>query len=100
MKDNKNLLVLFYSESCQPCQQQKPLVQEISKELKIPLELVCVDTPGAFEHAQKFGVKGWPHLFFVVDGTIKEETIGYDMGSPKETNKKRLLDTLNRVFKN
>jgi thiol-disulfide isomerase/thioredoxin len=95
----KNKLALFYSPTCEPCQHQKPLVEKISKKYKIPLELINVDTKEGQEHAALFNIKGWPHLFFIVEDTVKEEMLGYNTGVKAEDNEKRLENELHRIFK-
>ena len=94
----KYKLALFYSPSCEPCKFQKPLVEKMSKKHKIPLEVINVDTIEGQQHAQLFGIKGWPHLLFIQDEIIKEEMIGYNTGLPVEENEKRFEDQLNRTF--
>jgi thiol-disulfide isomerase/thioredoxin len=90
----KNKIVLFYSSSCEPCKYQKPLVEKVAKEHKIPLELIAVDNEQAFNFAKDFGVKGWPYVLFIVDDIVKEEMVGYDTLSGEDANKDRLIKTL------
>jgi thiol-disulfide isomerase/thioredoxin len=93
----KNKIVLFYSSSCEPCKYQKPLVEKVAKEHKIPLELIAVDNEQAFNFAKDFGVKGWPYVLFIVGDIVKEEMIGYDTNATEENNKNRLLKTLKEL---
>jgi thiol-disulfide isomerase/thioredoxin len=93
----KKKIVLFYSSSCEPCKFQKPLVESVAKEYKIPLELIAVDNEEAFNFAKSFGVKGWPYVLFIADDIVKEQMIGYDTTSPENNNKNRLLKTLKEI---
>lgn len=93
----KNKLVLFYSETCKPCQFQKPLVEKVAKEYKIALELICVDNDKAFNFAQQYGIKSWPTLLFIVNNIVSHELIGYDTNSNENLNKQRLLEDLKNL---
>jgi thiol-disulfide isomerase/thioredoxin len=90
----KNKIALFYSSTCEPCQHQKPLIEKISKEYKIPLELISVDVKEGFDFAQNFGVKGFPYTLFIIDDVVEGEIVGYNMGGGNEENEKALLAVL------
>jgi thiol-disulfide isomerase/thioredoxin len=92
-------LALFYSEGCKPCQHQKPLIEKISKEKDIPLEVISVDSNAGFDYAQQYSVKGWPHLLVInKEDIIVDEIIGYDFSVPEKDNKKRIMDTLKKYM--
>lgn len=93
----KNKVVLFYSNTCEPCRHQKPLLEEIAKDLKLTLELVSLDEPESAAFAHNFGVRSFPHTLFVVDDIVKEEMLGYDLSKPKEENKINILNTLKQL---
>lgn len=93
----KNKIVLFYSPNCEPCKFQKPLIEKVSKEYKIPLELISVDNEEAFNFAKDFGVKGWPYVLFIANDLVVEQMIGYDTNATEENNKNRLLKTLREL---
>lgn len=92
-----NKLVLFWSSGCEPCQHQKPLIEKLSKEMKISTEFVSVDTEDALAHAREYGVKGWPHLLIIKDDIVVDEIIGYDLGANEEMNKKRVSTMINNA---
>ena len=95
----KYKIAMFFSNSCEPCQKQRPIVEKIAKKYKIPVEYVSVDNNEGFQHAQKFGVKGWPHVFFIVDNIIKEEQIGFDLQRGLPENENRFENNLKNAFK-
>ena len=83
-------IVLFYSESCEPCQFMKPIIEEISEKENILLERVCVDTSAGVKHGEKYNIVGWPTLFAVQNDYIVAELMGADPSSDKETEVKRI----------
>jgi thiol-disulfide isomerase/thioredoxin len=93
----KNKIALFYLDNCEPCQHQKPLIEKVSKEYKIPLEVIPGHTKEGREFSEGFGIKGFPYVLFISDDIVKEEMIGYDINSPEEVNKERLLATLKQL---
>lgn len=92
-------IAMFFSKTCEPCTLQRPIVEKISKQYKVPVEYVSVDTQEGHEHAKLFNVKGWPHVLFIVDNIVKEEQIGYDLQRDKEANEKRFENNLKNAFK-
>jgi thiol-disulfide isomerase/thioredoxin len=93
----KNKLALFYLESCEPCKFQKPLIEKVAKEHKIPLEVIPGHTKEGREFSEGFGVKGFPQVLFIVDDVVKEVMMGYDTNSSEEVNKNRILSTLKEL---
>jgi thioredoxin 1 len=91
-------LVLFYSDSCEPCQKLKPVIEQVAEEEGIYLQAVCVDQPEGIALAEKYEVRGWPTFFMVVNGIIKETNSGYDMDGTEESNKGRVLHTITKGF--
>jgi thiol-disulfide isomerase/thioredoxin len=90
----KNKIALFYLDGCEPCKFQKPLIEKITKEYKIPLEIIPAHTKEGREFSEGFGIKGFPYVLFISEDIVKEEMIGYNVNSPEEENKERLLSTL------
>jgi thiol-disulfide isomerase/thioredoxin len=93
----KNKIALFYLDNCEPCKYQKPLLEKVTKEYKIPLEVIPGHTKEGKEFAEGFGIKGFPYALFISDDTVKEVMIGYDVNSPEEVNKQRLISKLKEL---
>lgn len=89
-------LVLFYSDSCEPCQKLKPVLEEVVVEEELNYQPVCVDTEEGLAMAKRYGVQGWPTFFIVKDGIITETNSGYDMSGTPESNKGRVLHTVHK----
>lgn len=88
------LAVLFYSDGCEPCQHMKPVFNEVTAELELPVELVSVDTAIGEGHARNYEVNGWPRIFLVDNGQIVFQIPGYNLSAPVEENKADLKNTM------
>ncbi len=95
---NPNRIVLFYSEGCEPCRFLKPLIEKISVEENIELELVSVDTPLGTQHARDYGVRGWPTVLIVKNNQIADIGAGYDLNASEEFNTERYRQHIKEFF--
>lgn len=92
-------LVMFYSNTCKPCQFLKPILEEYVVEHKLSLDLVLVDEPEGREHAEKNNVQGWPLVFILKNNIVQHVLMGADINSPVEVTKNRLKEELTPFFK-
>lgn len=67
---DKLVIVDFTAIWCGPCQQLKPLLQEL--ETAGRCELLMIDTDEYPAVAEQFRVNGIPHLLFIKDGEIRD----------------------------
>ena len=67
---DKLVIVDFTATWCGPCQQLKPLLQEL--ETAGRCELLMIDTDEYPAVAEQFRVNGIPHLLFIQDGQIRD----------------------------
>ena len=95
---NPNRIVLFYSDGCEPCTYLKPLIEEISEEMNLPIEYVLMDDPNNESHAKKYKVSGWPTMFVIKNNRIVNTLAGYDLEAGAIENKKRYFDLLIEEF--
>ena len=61
-------VVYFTASWCLPCKAFRPVLQQVTSELGIPVEYVDVDTNSA--KAQEFGISSVPTMFVYSDNTI------------------------------
>lgn len=82
------VLVDFYADWCGPCKMLAPVLEELSSELNdVTIVKVNVDELGVL--AQRYKVQAIPSLFYLEDGTMKNQKLGY-------MNKNDLLKFLGR----
>ena len=61
-------IVYFTASWCGPCKAFRPVLQEVTSQLGIPVEYVDVDSNP--QKAQEFGVSSVPSMFLYNDNTI------------------------------
>ena len=61
-------VVYFTASWCMPCKQFRPVLQEVTSQLGIPVEYVDVDANPT--KTQEFGVSSVPSMFLYNDNTI------------------------------
>lgn len=61
-------IVYFTASWCGPCKAFRPVLQEVTSQLGIPVEYVDVDANS--QKAQEFGVSSVPSMFLYNDNTI------------------------------
>ncbi len=70
------VLVDFYADWCGPCKMLAPVLEELSSELNdVTIVKVNVDELGVL--AQRYKVQAIPSLFYLEDGTMKNQKLGY-----------------------
>lgn len=76
------LNIVDYSASwCPPCQQLKPILNDIADEYSDSVQLGIIDVDQAKKLAAQQGVQGIPDVRFYVNGTMVHKFTG---GAPKE----------------
>lgn len=93
-----NKIVLFYSDSCEPCGVLRPIIEIITEEKNIALEKICVDNQPGAKHAEAHKVYGWPTVYAVKDDIIIAEMMGADTTATEEAHRNRLEQELFSKF--
>jgi len=83
-------LLYFTMKTCGPCKIFKPILQQASAQLGVPVNYVDVDTDGAI--AQKYGITSVPTLAIV--DPITQQIIKRRSGT---LNKQELIQFLSEV---
>lgn len=67
----------FYADWCGPCRQMKPVIEELEKEYagRVNFEIINADTEQ--QKVQQFQVMSLPTYFFVKEGKIAGQMVGY-----------------------
>lgn len=76
-KQGVTALIDFYADWCGPCKMLGPIVEEIAGEVQdgVVVGKVNIDeNPGL---ASKFGVLSIPTVIVLVDGEVKETSVGF-----------------------
>jgi len=76
LKSDKPVLVDFYGTWCAPCQQLKPVVEELAGEYEGRLVVVEAEVSEAPEAAGSLDVLGVPTSVLVVGGEAKDTLTG------------------------
>ena len=76
LKSDKPVLVDFYGTWCAPCQQLKPVVEELAGEYEGRLVVVEAEVSEAPEAAGSLDVLGVPTFVLVVGGEAKDTLTG------------------------
>jgi len=66
------VLVDFYADWCGPCRRLSPILEELSKDIKI----VKVDVDKAEETSKEFGIMTIPTVMVFKDGEIISQKVG------------------------
>lgn len=83
-KLDPNRVVMFYSDTCAPCQRLKPIMEEVTKDLRLDLELVLVDELSGEKHALSYNIMGWPTVLYLRDNHIASISTGADLNKTDE----------------
>jgi thioredoxin 1 len=76
IKSATPVLVDFYGTWCTPCQQLKPVLEEIAGEFAGSLKVVAAEVSEAPEAAARFDVMGVPTLVLVAGGEARDTLTG------------------------
>jgi thioredoxin-like negative regulator of GroEL len=93
-----NKIVIFYSNSCEPCKYLLPILEKITKEKEIYLEKVSVDNFAGQIHSKRHEVYGWPTVYAVKDDIIIAEMMGSDPKGTEEQHRERIEEELFSKF--
>jgi len=68
MQSPKPVLVDFYAEWCQPCQQMKPRLLDVAERMGEKAKIVEIDIDREKELAERFRIQSVPTLIIFKDG--------------------------------
>ncbi len=74
-KFGKNVVVYFYSPSCGACVRMNPVIDDLSK--KVRVKKVNVSDKEGLQIASQLGVLGTPTTVVVKDGRVKKAFLGF-----------------------
>jgi len=83
-----NVLVDFYTTTCQPCRMLAPVLEEISQEYQ-NIKVAKIEVTRNPDASQMFGIMSVPTLMFMTDSQVKEVQRGF-------SNKQSIKDMINR----
>ena len=87
VKNNKVAVIDFYADWCGPCQMLKPIMEELSEELKDKAAIAKINVDDNKEHAQKYGVMSIPTVLIFKDGELADKFMG---AMPKDAVKEKI----------
>lgn len=69
-------LIEFFATWCGPCKLQKPIVEKVTRDLGIEVELVDIDESP--EIAEKYGIKSVPVIIVLEQNdSVKKKLLGF-----------------------
>lgn len=76
---NKTTLTVldFYADWCGPCRQMKPVIEELEEEYQGRVNFEIIDADTELQKVQQYQVMSLPTYFFVKDGKISGQLVGY-----------------------
>ena len=78
-------LLDFYATWCGPCKVQKPIVEKLSKELRIEAEFIDIDERP--EVAEKYQIRAVPSIVVIDDeGNFKKKLVGLQTAAVLKAN--------------
>ena len=90
IKNNGVVLVDFYADWCGPCKMLGPVLEELAGEYEGKANIVKVNVDEVSELASEYGVMSIPNMFFIKNGEVVKQVVGYQ---PKAA-LKQVLDSL------
>jgi len=91
LRNEKPVLVDFWSPTCPPCLILGPIIEEIAKEFEGKAEVGKLNVFKNPETAKKYQIVGIPTIIIFKDGEIKERATGL---KPKQV----IVDKLNSLL--
>lgn len=70
------VLVDFWGESCTPCKNLMPVLEQVSGELEGVAKIVKMDAFANMRLASSYGVRSIPNLLFFKNGEVKDQFVG------------------------
>ena len=74
---NQLLVVDFWASWCGPCRAIAPIVEELAAEYKGKVAIGKCNVDENRELTSSFGVRGIPAIYFIKNGKVVDEQIGY-----------------------
>jgi len=97
LKENKPMIVWFYTDWCRYCQKLAPSFKKVTKDKEIKkafaIAYVNAEDPVNKEYVKEYKVEGYPTVW-LVDGNKKEMVSPVDLFAPRETLKTKFLEFL------
>lgn len=75
-EDDKPLLIKFEADWCGPCQNYKPIFNDITDEYEDQINTITIDVEEEVDVARENKVLSVPTTLLMVDGEIKEREMG------------------------
>lgn len=69
-------LIDFYADWCGPCQQMKPILEEIEKEIGNGFKVTKINVDENQAEAQKYSVMSIPTFIIKKDGRVVDQLVG------------------------
>ncbi len=70
-------LLEFSAKWCPPCKAQKPIMERVERELKVPVRYIDVDTREGGELASQYEVWAVPTMILLKDGREVHRWVGF-----------------------
>lgn len=77
LKCSKPVVIDIYATWCGPCQQMKPIFEQLSQEMGDAYKFASINVDEARDLAIQYGVTSIPTFVFVKDGKIKAKEVGF-----------------------
>lgn len=77
-------MVVFSAEWCGPCKILKPIVEELSNELKEKVPIFKLDVDENSDIAAQLGIRNVPTILFFKNGEVVDKVVGMNSKSTLE----------------
>jgi len=76
VKSCKNIIVDFHSPGCGPCRAQRPILEDLAKDIGNKVTIATLDVSENAITPAKYNIRSIPHFLFFEDGEVKARTVG------------------------